>query len=116
MCGRFALFAEPKVFAATFDVPEPTLFDPRWNIAPTQAVLACRLDPCRGVRELARLRWGLIPSWATDPNVGLKAINARAETLAEKPYFRSAFRKQRCLIPVNGFYEWVRRDAVVVIV
>jgi putative SOS response-associated peptidase YedK len=69
-----------------------------------------------GGRELSRLRWGLIPSWADDPAIGNRMINARAETAAEKPAYRSAFRLRRCLVPADGFYEWVRRDAVAVIV
>lgn len=110
MCGRFTLFADPTVVAAFVQTPEPTLFDwePRWNIAPTQPVVACRLDAHHG-RELAQMRWGLIPSWATDLSAGVKAINARAETVAEKPFFRSAFGKRRCLIPASGFYEWAKK-------
>ena len=91
-------------------------WSPRYNVAPTQSVAAVRAD-CDGtgragtvregkVRELVLLKWGLIPSWAKDPNIGSSLINARAETVAEKPAFRSAFRKQRCLIAVDGFYEW----------
>jgi putative SOS response-associated peptidase YedK len=107
MCGRFTLFVEPKTVAAFVHAPEPTFdWEPRWNIAPTQPVVACRLGATHG-HELARLRWGLIPSWAKDESAGVKAINASAETVAEKPFFRSALHKRRCLIPASGFYEWV---------
>jgi putative SOS response-associated peptidase YedK len=106
MCGRFTLFAEQKVVAAAFELSELPLFEPRYNIAPTQAVLAIRITPMRGGREAARLRWGLIPSWAGDASIGHRMINARAETVGEKPAFRAAFRQRRCLIPASGFYEW----------
>jgi len=106
MCGRFTLFAEAKVVAATFELPELPLFEARYNIAPTQTVLAVRVDPLCGTREAARLRWGLIPSWAGDVSIGARMINARAETVAEKPAYRAAFRLRRCLIPASGFYEW----------
>lgn len=106
MCGRVTLFAEPIAVANFFHAPEPTFdWEPRYNIAPTQDVLGCRLN-ARGVREIVPLRWGLIPSWVKEKSVGVKSINARGETVAEKPFFRSAFKKHRCLIPVSGFYEW----------
>jgi putative SOS response-associated peptidase YedK len=104
MCGRFTLFASGKQLAQRFELTQTPLFEPRYNIAPTQSVAAVRLTP--GGRELALLRWGLIPSWATDPAIGNKLLNARCETVAEKPSFRSAFRHRRCLIPASGFYEW----------
>jgi putative SOS response-associated peptidase YedK len=106
MCGRFALFAEPKAAVSHFELPELPLFEARYNIAPTQAVLVIRDDPLRGGRAAARMRWGLIPSWAADASMGAGLINARAETAAEKPAFRAAFRQRRCLIPASGFYEW----------
>ena len=106
MCGRFTLFAEPIAIAAFLHAPEPSFdSEPRYNIAPTQLILACRQAEDHH-RELVRLRWGLIPSWAKDASIGVKAINARADTIAEKPMFRSAFKKRRCLIPASGFYEW----------
>ena len=86
----------------TDDVPEQL---PRYNIAPTQLVAVVRLDD--GQRVIKPLRWGLIPSWAKDARIGNSLINARSETVAEKPAFRAAFKKQRCLIPTTGFYEWV---------
>jgi putative SOS response-associated peptidase YedK len=108
MCGRFALFASGEELADRFQFAEMPLFERRYNIAPTQAVAAVRVTTT--VQELARLRWGLIPSWATDPAIGNKLLNARAETAAEKPSFRSAFKKRRCLIPASGFYEWQKVD------
>jgi putative SOS response-associated peptidase YedK len=82
------------------------LFEPRYNIAPTQDIVVVRVMDAGGEREAAMLRWGLIPSWAKEPQSGPPLINARSETLAEKPTFRTAFRRRRCLIPADGFYEW----------
>ena len=82
------------------------LFEPRYNIAPTQEILAVRVEPKSGEREAAMLRWGLIPSWSKEPQGGPPMINARGETIAEKPSFRTAVRRRRCLIPADGFYEW----------
>ncbi len=92
---------------AVFEVPP---FTARFNIAPTQPVAVVRLDPQSDEprRELVWLRWGLIPSWAKDPAIGNRMINARAETAAEKPAFRAAFRRRRCLVAADGFYEWQR--------
>jgi putative SOS response-associated peptidase YedK len=106
MCGRFTLYANPRAVATFVQAPEPTFdWEPRYNIAPTQDVVSFLLNPL-GVREIVEMRWGLIPSWAKDASAGYKAINARAETITEKPFFRSAFKKRRCLIPASGFYEW----------
>jgi putative SOS response-associated peptidase YedK len=82
------------------------LFEPRYNIAPTQDVLVVRDAEEGGAREVAMLRWGLVPSWAKEVQSGAPQINARSETLAEKPMFRTAYKKRRCLIPADGFYEW----------
>jgi putative SOS response-associated peptidase YedK len=82
------------------------LFEPRYNIAPTQEILAVRMDAERGEREAAMLRWGLIPSWSKELQAGPPMINARGESIAEKPSFRTAVRRRRCLIPADGFYEW----------
>ena len=83
------------------------LFEPRYNIAPTQEILAIRVEPASGEREAALLRWGLIPSWSKEPQSGPPMINARGETIADKPSFRTATRRRRrCLIPADGFYEW----------
>ena len=103
MCGRFTLSAPSEDLSSIFNV-EVEALAPRYNIAPTQMVSAVRV--VGGKRHLALLRWGLVPSWAKDPKVGARLINARAETVAEKPSFRSAFRRRRCLIVADGFFEW----------
>lgn len=94
--------------ARLFGVAVPDEHAPRYNIAPSQGILAVRAAPDGGdgAREAAVLRWGLVPSWAKDPDIGNRMINARAETVAEKPSFRAAFRRRRCLVPATGFYEW----------
>jgi putative SOS response-associated peptidase YedK len=100
MCGRFTLRARPQDVARVFDVAMP-LFEPRYNIAPSEAIGVVR--PGEQGRVYAATRWGLIPHWSNEP----KAVpNARAETVATTPWFRDAFRKRRCLIPADGFYEW----------
>lgn len=109
MCGRFTQTATPEVIAAQFHVEGPMpLFKPSYNIAPTQRIITVRLNPETGKRECILLRWGLIPSWAKDTKIGNQCINAKAETVAEKPSFRAAFRKRRCLVIADGFYEWQR--------
>ncbi|MCO5184698.1 MAG: SOS response-associated peptidase [Anaerolineae bacterium] len=108
MCGRFNLFASAEEVAALFDLMAVPLLAPRYNIAPTQPVAAVRLHPHTRQRELTHFVWGLIPSWAQDPKIGLRMINARSETAAEKPSFRNAFKRRRCLIPASGFYEWAK--------
>ncbi|WP_420644005.1 SOS response-associated peptidase [Candidatus Leptofilum sp.] len=110
MCGRFALMTPTEQLAMQFDVSETAVEAlppsvPRYNIAPTQPVAAIRLNE-NGTRELTFFRWGLIPSWAKDIKIGSRMINARSETVAEKPSFRTAFKRRRCLIPADGFYEW----------
>jgi putative SOS response-associated peptidase YedK len=110
MCGRFTLFEADKVLSREFGVSGIPPLSPRYNIAPSQPVAAVRATPAGEGRELAFLRWGLIPSWSKDPAIGNRLINARAETAQEKPSFRSAFRRHRCLIPTNGFYEWQRLE------
>jgi putative SOS response-associated peptidase YedK len=106
MCGRFTQTASPEVIAQQFALTDPPLFTPRYNIAPSQPIAAIRIDPDTTTRTLVMLRWGLIPSWAKDPKIGNHCINAKAETVAEKPSFRSAFKTRRCLIVATGFYEW----------
>jgi putative SOS response-associated peptidase YedK len=107
MCGRYTLAESPRKLAKRFDVPEtPDLpFDgQRYNIAPTQQVPIVRQRD--NVREMVLAKWGLIPSWAKDIKIGNQLLNARADTVATKPSFRSAFKARRCLIPADGFYEW----------
>lgn len=104
MCGRFTLTADMNILQETFpwlNVPEG--LEPRYNIAPTQPVAVVPND---GKNKLDFYVWGLIPSWSKDPKIGSRMINARAETLAEKPSFRTAFRRRRCLVLADGFYEW----------
>ena len=108
MCGRFAFYSPAEATAALFGATTSAQADPRYNISPTQDIAAIRRDPT-GTVELAFLRWGLVPHWAKDASIGNRMINARAETLAEKPSFRTAYRKRRSLILADGFYEW-RRD------
>lgn len=108
MCGRFTLHASPEQIAEQFGVAEPEVLADRYNIAPTQPVGIVRLDRSAKGREWALVHWGLIPSWAKDPGMGARMINARGETLAEKPSFRAALRRRRCLVPADGFYEWKR--------
>lgn len=112
MCGRFIQHSDPEIYAERFDLqldPAPTWqVRPRYNLAPTQPVLAIRAAP-HGRRRLDPLRWGLIPSWSKGPDSRYTMINARAETVASKPAYRTAFRERRCLIPAEGFYEWQTR-------
>ena len=107
MCGRFTLTSDQDSFGDRFSF---TGFDlgwvPSFNIAPTQEVLTVTNDGSENHPEL--MRWGLVPSWAKDPKIGNRMINARSETLTEKPSFRTAFERRRCLIPADGFYEWKR--------
>jgi putative SOS response-associated peptidase YedK len=109
MCGRYTLRTPVDSLVETFDIAEyPSSITPSYNIAPTQEVTAVVEEDEK--RKLEMLRWGLIPSWAKDPAIGNKMINARAETVSEKPSFRSAFKKRRCLILADGFYEWKKTD------
>jgi putative SOS response-associated peptidase YedK len=107
MCGRFALTVDPADLQEAFPgFIFPAQYAPRYNIAPTQPILALPND---GTGKADFFVWGLIPSWAKDPTIGSRMINARAETLAEKPAFRAAYKYHRCLIFANGFYEWQAR-------
>lgn len=110
MCGRFTLNASPQDVARLFELPKVPPVAPRFNIAPTQQVIAVRLEGSGSRRELAELHWGLIPFWAESTKGAARMINARSETAATRPAFRAAFRKRRCLLPASGFYEWRRRD------
>lgn len=105
MCGRYALFAPASAIRRAFGLHEIPELAPRYNIAPAQEIPVVRAGP-DGAASLDLLRWGLVPSWAEDPAIGRRLINARVETVAEKPAFRAAFRRRRCLIPASGFYEW----------
>lgn len=109
MCGRFTLTTPTQDLATLFDLDSAPNLEPRYNIAPTQPVAVVRLAPA-GRREFTLMRWGLIPSWAKDPGIGNSLINARAETVVEKPSFRSAFKRRRCLIPSDGFFEWQKQE------
>ncbi|MEJ7595408.1 MAG: SOS response-associated peptidase [Planctomycetaceae bacterium] len=107
MCGRYTLKTPNPRLQELFGLQDLPHLVPRFNIAPTQSVFAIRAaDSAAALREAVMLRWGLIPFWAKDVAVGNTMINARAETVAEKPSFRQAFLKRRCLIPVDGFFEW----------
>lgn len=108
MCGRFAFYSPTEAVAELFSVHGAPDFPPRYNIAPTASVAAIRSGES-DEREWASLRWGLIPFWAKDKSIGQRMINARAETVAEKPAYRAAFKHRRCVVPADGFYEW-RRD------
>ncbi|MCG3164187.1 MAG: putative SOS response-associated peptidase YedK [Acidobacteria bacterium] len=107
MCGRYTLHHKPEEIEERFDVDAVEEFlAPRYNIAPSQIIPVIRQTQSR---EMAGCKWGLIPFWAKDPKIGNNLINAKAETIAEKPSFKRAFAKRRCLIPADGFYEWQKR-------
>jgi putative SOS response-associated peptidase YedK len=111
MCGRYTLFANFDEIVDRFDIEaaiQEELYNPSYNVAPSQSVLAVINDGSRN--RLGYLRWGFIPPWAKDEKIGYKMINARAESLSEKPSFRNAFKKKRCLILADSFYEWKRND------
>lgn len=105
MCGRFALSIDPEGFQGTFGCAPPEGMQARWNIAPDSAIVVVRRGE-GGAPEAAFVRWGLLGPWMTEASDPGRQINARAETAAEKPMFRDAFRRGRCLIPASGFYEW----------
>jgi len=100
MCGRFFLDTDVKDIMEHYNAPPPDIFSARYNIAPTTPVLACTDE------GLTFFRWGLIPAWAKDLSTGNRMFNARAETVSQKPSFRHAYRRRRCLIPASGYYEW----------
>ena len=109
MCGRYTLRTPVDVLAEGFEIEEhPSSITPNYNTAPTQEVAAVVEEDDK--RKLEMFHWGLIPSWAKDPAIGNKMINARAETVSEKPSFRKAFKVRRCLILADGFYEWQKTD------
>jgi len=104
MCGRYVITSSPEAFRRLFGYPEQPNFPPRYNVAPTQAVPIMRLH--EGKRQFALVRWGLIPSWVKDPRTFSLLINARGESVVEKPAFRAAMKRRRCLFLTDGFYEW----------
>ncbi len=106
MCGRFTLRSPAHVLMAQFGLSALPPLNPRYNIAPTQPVLTVRTTIAGDHREAMMAHWGLVPSWAQDPSIGQRMINARQETISEKPSFRSAFRRRRCLVLADGYYEW----------
>ncbi len=104
MCGRYVITSSPEAFRALFRYPEQPNFPPRYNVAPTQPIPVVRLN--EGARQFVLMRWGLLPSWVKDPKTFTLLINARGESAAQKPAFRAAMKRRRCLIPADGFYEW----------
>lgn len=105
MCGRFTLTVTEDQLKMRFDLEDvPFDYQPRYNIAPGQMVTAVIAQA--GQKRIGELKWGLVPAWAKDPSIGFKTINAKSETVAEKPSFKNAFQRKRCLIPADGFYEW----------
>lgn len=110
MCGRFSLSASPEAIQELFSLSDAPKSPARYNIAPSQPVAAVRATTLGGKRDFTFFNWGLVPFWAKEPSIGARMINARAETVAEKPSFRAAFRYRRCLIPADGYFEWVNTD------
>lgn len=113
MCGRFTQDVDGHDLVNLYELESPPLqaeLRRRWNGAPTQDFAVCRTD-LYGRRELATQRWGLIPAWSRDPKIGSRLINARSETVDSKPSFRAAFKRRRCLVPANGWFEWQHAGA-----
>ena len=106
MCGRYTLSTPTDLLSDLYELETAVSTEPRFNIAPTQEAPVVRLDASTGHRRLDLLRWGLVPFWAKDPAIGNRMINARSETVAEKPAYRASWRKRRCLVLADGFYEW----------
>lgn len=106
MCGRYTLSTPTDLLSDLFELETAVIVTPRFNIAPTQEAPVVRMDSDGKARRLDLLKWGLVPFWAKDPSIGNRMINARSETVAEKPAFRVSFRKRRCLVLADGFYEW----------
>ena len=111
MCGRFAFYSPREAIVRLFHVDEAPQVEPHYNIAPTQYIAVVRADR-DGRRKLSMLHWGLIPWWSKEKSGAAKLINARAETVRDKPSFRDAYRTRRCLILADGYYEWQRTTAV----
>jgi putative SOS response-associated peptidase YedK len=108
MCGRYRLSAKERYIRDHFGLEDDVSWAPRWNVAPTQQVPIVRQDSKQPERTFSLARWGLIPYWAKDRSIAAKTINAMSETAAEKPALRHAMSRRRCLIPADGFYEWLR--------
>ena len=106
MCGRYAITTAPEAMRSLFRYPDQPNFPPRYNVAPTQPIPVVRL--IEGQRRFSLVRWGLTPSWVRDPRAFSLLINARGESVLDKPAFRAAMRYRRCLVPADGFYEWRR--------
>ena len=113
MCGRYARRSDKQKIAELFAIHGPVMpdFGPSWNVAPQTFQPVVRLNRDTGERELVLMRWGLIPYWAKDPSIGLRTINAKAETITTAPAFREAIKNRRCLVPADAFYEWQKLDA-----
>jgi putative SOS response-associated peptidase YedK len=109
MCGRYLITSSPEAFRRLFGYPEEPGFPPRYNVAPTQPVPIVRM--VEGARQFALVRWGLVPPWVKDPRNFSLLVNARAESVNDKPAFRNAMRRRRCLFPADGFYEWKNEGA-----
>ena len=105
MCGRYELHSHPATIALAFALAYPPEVNARYNIAPMTEVPIIRVDS-EGERQFGRMRWGLVPRWSKDTSIGSRLINARGETIADKPSFQMAYRRHRCLLPADGFYEW----------
>src|SRR5436309_11480535 len=117
MCGRYRLSRRKQIVEEYFDcVSGDEDCAPRYNIAPNQPVPVIRQNPKEPVREIALMKWGLIPHWAKSPSIATSTINAKSETAATKPAFRDPLKFRRCLIPADGFYEWLRHEVACVIV
>ena len=110
MCGRYTLNTTGREIAVQFDLEVELDISPRFNIAPTQDSPVIRQPDMAAPREPALLRWGLVPFWADDTSIGNRMINARSETVPDKPAYRAAFKKRRCVVPASGFYEWKKTD------
>jgi putative SOS response-associated peptidase YedK len=107
MCGRYAITTAPEAVLRLFQVPGPVPnFAPHYNAAPGQELPVIRLHPESGERVLGTLRWGLIPYWSKDPKIAWKCINARGETVKTAPAFRDAYKRRRCIVPADAFFEW----------
>lgn len=106
MCGRYTLSTPTDILGELYELETELTLSPRFNIAPTQEAAVVRVDAESSTRRLDLLKWGLVPFWAKDPGIGSRMINARSETVAEKPAFRVSLKRQRCLVPADGFYEW----------